>query len=537
MKTQSTTKGFAILSAAGMVAKLLSLLYIPFLLHILGETGYGVYYAAYIIFSFIYIITNSGMSSAIAKIVSELVALEAYKDAVKTFKIARFLMLLIGTIMATLMILLAVPLAKITNFSLAYLAIKALAPAVVFTSVASAYRGYFQGRGNMNPTAVSQIIEQMGNVVFSLLFAALWMRYGVAAGCAGGTVGTTLGAVLSAGYLVRYYRAHKSFRVPKGYNLEEASRHSNRELLRKLLKYSLPLTISWGAQNAGNVIDITNTKGRLKAAGFNEDISYEKVGYLGKYQTLIGVPITIISALCAAILPLISGAAAKNDRDEVKRGINFAFKLCFLIAIPSAVGLAVLSDPIFRMLFPRYTNGAFLMKIGSSVLILMALVQIQTTILQSVGKLYMATLYIVLGIIGKITINYILIAIPAININGAIVGSIIGFLIPLILNDLLIKRTLRIRFNLVKGAVKPLIASVFMGITAYVVQFDFEFLIGFIKKGYIATTTGTVIGIAAGVFVYLYSLILVGGITKRDLNAMPSKLVRLIPGFMLEKVK
>jgi stage V sporulation protein B len=537
MKTQSTTKGFAILSVAGMVVKLISLLYVPMLLYIIGDEGYGVYYVAYSIFAFIYVITNTGLTSAISKLVSELIALRNYRDAAKTFKMARIMLIGIGATMAVLMFLLSKPLAGVMNKPKAYLAIAALAPAVLLTSAASAYRGYFQGRGNMTATAVSQILEQVMNIIFSLLFAFLWSKYGVEAACAGGTVGTTIGALVSVIYLIRYYEKNKTFKVPKAHLQEEVLRYPNRQLAKKLINYAIPLTVNWGLQNAGNVIDNKVTTGRLLDSGLSDADSSIKIGYLGKYQTLIGVPITIISALCAAVLPVISGAAAVNDRVEVKKGIDYAFKTCFLIAMPAAVGLAVISRPIYVSIFPGRSSGDVLMKYGAVVLVFMAIVQIQSTILQSIGKLYLSTLYILAGIVAKIVINYILIGRPEISILGAVYGSMAGFLVPLLLNNYVIKRTLKIRYNLISLAAKPLIAAAFMGVVAYLVQFDIEYVLGYFYKGYFANVLSTMLAVVAAIFAYIYALILLGGITKRDMDIIPARLKRFIPKTLLKRVR
>ncbi|MCM0648456.1 polysaccharide biosynthesis protein [Clostridium swellfunianum] len=537
MKTQSTTKGFAILSAAGMVVKLISLLYVPMLLFIIGDEGYGVYYGAYSVFAFVYVITNTGLTSAISKLVAELVAFKNYRDAVKAFKMARLMLLGIGFLMAVLMAVLSKPLASMMNNPDAYLALAALSPAVLLTSAASAYRGYFQGRGNMTATAVSQILEQIMNIVFSLLFASLWAKYGVIEACAGATIGTTAGAFASVVYLIRYYEKNKAFKVSKSDLQLEVKRLHNKTLAKRLINYSVPLTVNWGLQNAGNVIDNQVTMGRLTSSGLNYSQAKIKNSYLGKYQTLLGVPITIISALCSSVLPVISGAAAVNNSEEVKKGIDYAYKTCFLIAMPAAVGLAVLSGPIFDSIFPKYSSGAILMKYGAVVLVLMAIVQIQSTILQSIGKLYISTLYIVIGIAAKIILNYILIGKPEINILGAVYGSMVGFLLPLFLNNFVIKRTLNIKYNLILLAIKPLIAAAFMGVVVYLVQFDIEYVIGFVYKGYFNRMLSTIIAIGAGMFAYIYALVLIGGITKKDMEIVPARFRRFIPKTLLNRVR
>lgn len=540
MKQQSTTKGFAILSAAGMLVKLLSLLYLPFLLHILGgDEGFGIYYTAYQIYVFVYVLTNSGIPVAISKLISELTALKNYKDAVKSFKLARFILLIVGTIMTLLTLVLAGPFSSIWHSSRSYYAIIALAPAIFFTSIASAYRGYFQGRGNMTPTAVSQVIEQAINTITTLLFAALFMKYGLDAACAGGALGTTLGALFSAAYLLVYYEKNKRFIVPKGYRSEDQIIYSTKQLVKRILHYGLPITICVGMTYAGNLVDLFNTKDRLLATGiFNRNAVEALYGTLGKYQQLINVPITVISALSAAILPAIASAAILKDKLQVKNQINYAFRLCLLIAVPSAVGLAVLSKPVFLFVFSsRYINGYKLMMMGSAVIILTSLVQIQTTILQGMGKLYTATFYSFAGIVMKIIANYILIAIPSVNIYGAVFGSMLGFLTTLYLNHRMMTKTLKVRIGLLSQIIKPLTSSAIMGIAVSVSYVNIYNILAFVHGKYVENAAATLISVLIGVYVYLFALILTGGISHKDLEVMPAKVKRFIPKRMLMRIR
>lgn len=537
MKKQSTSKGFAILSAAGIAVKIISLLYLPFLINIIKDDGLAVYGVSYQIFVFMYVITNSGIPVAISKLVSELIAVKNYKDAVKSFKIARMLLLALGTIMAILMAVLATPIASFVGNPKSALAIRALAPTILLTSVVSAYRGYFQGRGNMTPTAVSQVIEQIFNTIFSLVFAGVLIKYGIEYGAAGGTIGTTIGAFIAGIFLIWFYEKSKKMKISQISNDSSVVRHSNSYLIKKILSYGIPITICIALQNAGTIVDLAIIFKRLAVAGFDTSGRAFKYAALIKYNTLINVPIAIISALSAAILPAISGAAILKNKSEVQNKINYAFRLCFLISIPCAFGMAVLSQPVFKLLFPKFLEGFKLMQYGSLVIVLMSIVLIQTTILQSIGKLYLSTFYLILGISGKIITNYILVAIPSININGAIYGSMICFILPLLLSNRLIKRSLKIKYNLFNQALKPFIASVFMGLVVYISYFDIYWLLKFTNRVYINNAMATFISIAIGAYVYLYGLILTGGITQSDLTSMPSRLVKLIPKIMLKRVR
>lgn len=537
MKEQSTTKGFAILSAAGMMVKVLSILYIPFLLRIIGNEGYGVYMAAYQVYVFIYVLGNSGIPVAISKMVSELIAVNNYRDAVKGFKIARFVLLILGTVLTVLMMILAHPLAKFVHYEKASLAIFALAPAIFFTSVASTYRGYFQGRGNMTPTAVSQVLEQITNTILTLVFAGLLIKNGIAAACAGGTIGTSLGALVSAGYLIVIYEKNRRFKVPKGYKEMEVPRLTNKQILMRIIYYSLPLTLSVGLNYAGNFVDLANVKIRLISAGYSDAAGSALFGILTRYQQLLNVPIAIISALSAAILPAIASAIAVKDKKRALDRIHYALRFCFLVAVPSAVGLAVLSRPIFTMLFTsKFADGAILMKYGSIVLVLMSIVQIQNAILQGMGKLYLSTFYLTLGIVGKIVTNYILVGIAQINILGAVFGSMVCFVIPMLLNHKLIIRLVRGKINLFRHAVKPVVSSAFMGLAAYITYYLIDKGVGMFIRGYFTNALATVGAIVVGGIVYFYGLVVTGGINEEDFSALPGKMKRIIPSFIKRKI-
>ncbi|WP_032120819.1 putative polysaccharide biosynthesis protein [Clostridium amazonitimonense] len=536
MKEQSTTKGFAVLSAAGMFAKVLSLLYVPLLLATIGDEGHGIYAAAYDIFSLVYVMTSSGMQVAIAKQVSELMALNNPKDAIKTFKLARFGLMVLGTLAALIVIIFAGPISTYTGNPRSYYAIIALTPAMLVTSVLAAYRGYFQGLSVMTPTAVSQIIEQIANILFSLIFAYIMMKKSVDLGAAGGTIGTTIGAIIAGYYLAKAYKKSKGIRITKSVAETPVKRLSTKTLLRRLLKYGFPITLSSGMQYLGAVIDLTIVKKRLEVAGFlltkERDIKYS---LLSRYRTLLYVPLTIISALSSALLPAISRAVVLNNKKEVKEKIDFAFKISYIVSIPSAVGLAVLSKEIYRLI--RYGAGHEIMTYGAIVVVFMAIVQIQTTILQSINRLYIVIVSLGVGILAKLITNYYLVAIPSININGAVIGSLLCFLIPMIINNIALNSALRVRISLIKVAVKPTLAAILMAVVIKILNANFSFILELVGNTYVLSSIFTLISVFVGMIVYLYGLVLTGGITKKDMKALPNKLTKLVPKFILNRLR
>jgi stage V sporulation protein B len=167
----------------------------------------------------------------------------------------------------------------------------------------------------------------------------------------------------------------------------------------------------------------------------------------------------------------------------------------------------------------------------------MAVVTIQTSILQGLGKLYLVTFYAVIGLIGKIIINYIFVAIPSFNVLGAVMGNGVSFAILLILNHNTMNKVLRVKTNLFTHAIKPLIASAVMAIVAKIVYFSFNFTFSFAREGYFANAFAILIAMILAILTYFIILVFIGGITKEDLEIFPRKIKRLIPNSILKKIR
>lgn len=534
MKKQSLTKGFAVLSAAGIISKVLSVLYVPFLLAIIGDEGNGIYAAAYQVYVFIYVIANSGIPVAISKTVSEFTAVGNYKDAVRSFKIARFLLIVIGLVLSILMLALAKPLAYMINSDKSALAIAALSPTLFFTALASAYKGYFQGMSNMTPTALSQVVEQIANVIFTISFAAILIKVSLEASCAGATVGTSVGALFSAIVLIFIYNKKGNKNILLHHN-KASRRYTYKQLARKVVYYSIPLTVCVAAQYAGNLIDVANIRGRLAAAGYTAEMVSVMHSYLWKYQQIMNAPISIVAALAAAVLPSVSAAVAEGNLRLLEEKTKYAFRLCLFIVIPSAVGLSVLSQPVYFLL--EYGEGAYLMRYGSVVLILMSIVQIQSSILQGAGKMYRATINIIIGIIVKLVLNYLLIRNPNINIMGVVISGIAGYGLSILLNTILIAKHVKVKTSLASQSLKPIVSSVVMGIAVWILYKGVYLMLGFIGSSYVVNAAAALVSVFGGMIIYFFVMIQVRGITKDDLAMLPERIKQIIPRKVLEGVR
>ena len=250
----------------------------------------------------------------------------------------------------------------------------------------------------------------------------------------------------------------------------------------------------------------------------------------------MSIPMAIIGALAIALVPAISRVHALDNKKGLRFNIKSSYRVAFMIAIPCAVGLGVLSMPILRIL--GYDKEvAPLLIWGSWVLVLYAITLVQTSILQGMGKVNTVTIFSVIGILAKIVVNYVLVAMPSFGILGAIWGNAACYLIMLLLFQWQINDSIDGRIHLIPCYIKPLIAGLAMGIITFFSYKVFNGIFGLIFSGYILNLLASVVSIALSAGAYGIVLLFIGGVKKSDLNSLPNKITKFIPKKVYKKLK
>lgn len=526
MEERTAGRGFLILSVAGMLGKILSALYVPLLNGVIGDTGYGIYSAGYDIFVFLFAISTLGAQPAITKVVTELRVLGNHKDALRAMKIARKYLTIGSILIAAIFMIIAFPFANITGNPRSGLTFTFLAPAIVFAAILAAYRGYMQGIEDMETLAISSIIEQLVNVVLSLLFAFLLYNISVEWGSAGGTIGTSLGAIVAIIYIIYMYE--KKDYEEEAYSLDTSQKKvSDKKIISKLIRYGLPITLVAGIQNAAGVVDMITIGNRLRFAGFEDPNAM--YGTLNYYKTLIYVPLTIVTALGTSIFPRIIQAFVERNKKELRRQMSYSFRLTYIITIPATFGLAILSKEIYLFLFGA-NSGYELLMFGSAALILMAITSIQNVILQGINKFYLIMATASLGLLAKFLANYLLVGIIDINIRGAVVGNFLAFGIPAVINHIKLQKIFKVKIPIIKQSIVPLISSIIMSFAIVLVRIPLLRLFSILGiGGRVVIAIATFILISIGGVVYLVTMIYFGGIRKLDLDMISPRLYRMMP--------
>ncbi|KAB3531900.1 polysaccharide biosynthesis protein [Alkaliphilus pronyensis] len=524
MKKDSFLKGAAILGIAGIFVKILGAFFRIPLGNIIGSEGFGYYQVGYPIFTFLLSFSIAGFPTAISKLVSEKRAKGNYVGAHQVFKISIFVLFIIGSASAAILFFgTSYFVNNIVKSPNAYYAVLALAPGLFFVSMQAGFRGYFQGMKNMVPTAISQFVEQFARVIVGLSLATVLLNKNVELAAAGASFGATAGGIAGLTVILYIYFNDKRKREKLGTPLAGQKDQVGR-VVSELMHIAIPITIGASILPLINMIDSLIVLRRLQAIGFTYSEANSLFGQLtGMAVTLINLPQVLTVALSMSIVPVISESRTKKDWSAVRNDVQSGLRVSFLLGLPSAVGLAVLATPIMQLLFPREpaSIGQILLYLSPAVLFLTQ-VQVMTGILQGLGKQIIPVRNLLIGAVFKMIATYTLTGIPALNVKGAALGTVLAYLIAAILNLAAVIKYTKVSFDIRRIVYKPIVAAAFMAIITRISYILMTNLIG--------GRLSTVIAIAIGALVYGGMLLYTKTITKEDFELIPGgmKMAKLL---------
>ena len=515
----------SILAATSIIVRMIGLIYRIPMANIIGDEGNGIYSTAFEVYNILLIISSYGMPMAVSKMVSAKCAEHKYKEAYHLFRCSMIFSICTGGAAALFMFFGADFLAK-TVYSGFYgveIPFRVLAPTIFMVAIMGTLRGLYQGKKTMLPTAVSQVLEQIVNAIVSVLAAYLLMSAHSASdkfsawGAAGGTLGTCLGAATALIILVLIYLIYRPVMHKQERRDRVSVQMSISQTYQLILLTVIPIILSQTVYQLSGIIDISILNEVMEGKGFSStQISTWQGIYSTKYRTLVSVPIAISTAIASSMIPSLVTTYMAGELENVHKKINIAVRFNMIIAFPSAVGMAVLAEPIIRVLFPSsdYKMGSMMMILGSSCIIFYALSTVTSGVLQSVDRMSNPVKNSLISLIVHVILVWGLMKFTGMGVYALIIGNVTYPLLVCFLNGHDVKKYLGWKQEMTKSFCIPFLASVLMGIVAFA-----------IFKGLHLLTHSNIISmvpaIAAAILVYFILVLKLKGINREELYDFP----------------
>ena len=420
-------KGALWIAIGGFIAKLIGALYRIPLTNLIGGRGLGLYQMVYPVYCLLLTVSATGIPSSIAKLTAEKIG-KGEEDR-KVFSVSMRLFLIIGLFGTALMAIVAPFLANAQGSGEVLGGYYALAPSVLLVSAISVFRGWFQGRNKMYPTALSEITEQAVKVGFGLLFAYLF-RESVAKAVVFLLLAVSLSEAVAL-LLMRcmYKREIRADKQPQEGGMVE---------LKDILKLSIPVTFASILLPLSGLLDSVLAP-RLLSVYESDAVTLYGL-FAGGAVTIINLPVSVCYGIAAASVPAVARASARRIKgDSPRKRVFFSLLVTAAVAVPSALGLYYFAEPAAKIIF-RSLNGeelavlTRLIEVFAVSALSLSFVQTLSACLTAQGKPQYAALSMLIGVTVKTVLYAVWLKNPELSILGFAYATNICYAVVAVLN-------------------------------------------------------------------------------------------------------
>ncbi len=514
-----------ILAAAGIIVRIIGLLYNKPMVAIIGDEGFGYYDSAYAAYSIVLLISSYSIPSAVSKVIAQKLALKEYRNAHRIFLCAFIYVLVVGGIASLFVFFGAGLLVEMEN---AILPLKVLAPTIFFSGILGVFRGYFQAHKTMVQTSLSQILEQLANAGFSIGMAYVLVRMAAGRdastiasyGAAGGTIGTGAGVLAGLFFMLWVYLLNRKAILRKVERDSHEEVESYGQIFRTILFVVTPFLLSTCIYNVNNFLDKTiYQKLMMNVMNLKESVVATDLGAIAKGTKIINIPIALSSAMATAMIPGISSDFVQGDKRAVREKVAKGVKVTMLVSIPAAAGIGVLAKPVMQVIFDQPESlklASALLAVSAVSILFYALSTLTQSVLQSIGRMAAPIVHAAVALV----LHAGLMAAMLLTLENGyrtyyyVIATVVYSVIVSLLNGYSLKKHLHYKQEIIRTFVKPILASAVMSAVAYGVYKGIYFLVplNLLALG---------VAILLAMFVYFELVILLKAVTEEELKSMP----------------
>lgn len=451
MKKNSFIKGAFIATFAIFVSKFLGIVYVIPFYSIIGEQNGSLYGYAYTIYNLFLALSTVGIPPAMSKLISEYNTLGYYNTKERAYRLGKKLMLIISVVVFIILFTMAPIIAKAiigdatggNSIEDIAFVVRVISTAILVVPLLSISKGYLQGHKFIAPSSYSQILEQIIRIIVILVGSYTFLnvfKLGMTNAIGVAVFGATVGAIGALIYVL--YKIHKNksqLNIDEPIKAEE-KKITNKEILKKIITYSLPFIMFGLTMSIYEFIDmVTIVKTLTHNLGFSTVDAESIIGVMNTWgNKLNSIVIAISIGLTTSLVPNITSSYVAKKYSDVKKKINQSLQILILVALPITIGLSILATPVFNAFYGENIWGPTVFKYSVFIAIATCLFNTTIIILQSLNKYKTVFISIISGIVIKYILNVPLMILTH-NLGfqgfyGAITATLIGIAVSVFIN-------------------------------------------------------------------------------------------------------
>lgn len=521
---------------AGIVTRIIGVLYRSPVTSIIGDEGNGYYSIAVNIYTMILLISSYSIPMAVSKVVSGKLALKQYRDAHKVFRCALLYVLIVGTIGMCVTFFGAQFLIP-ENQSNAIPVLRILAPAIFISGFLGVFRGYFQAHGSMVPTSASQIIEQIMNAIVSIGAAVLFIRLFAGGdeqkvpvfGAMGSAAGIVAGVITGLVFMLVLYMSNASYFKKRRMHDVSGVNTSTGSLFLVILLMVTPVILSTFVYNISTVINQTVFIDVMDFRGVDSRQAASLYGvFSGKFWVLVNVPVALANSMSTAMIPAVSGSYTLGNYRKCGEKVKEAIHFTMMISIPAAVGLCVLACPVMQVLFPQRATirmAINILRAGCICVVFYSLSTVSNGVLQGIGKVNIPLRNAALSLLLQVILLAGLLYFTGLDLYALVAATCFYSFMMCLLNSLSVRKFLKYRQEIRKTFLIPAVSALIMGAFCYLFYQGLYQITYFIFSGLLPLRliilVCMMLAVGFAVIVYFVAEVKLGGVTEEEIRNFP----------------
>jgi len=512
-------KGTAILTLGMFLSKVLGLIYIFPFYAIVGEKNIALYQYAYIPYSIMLAIAISGAPIAVSKFVSKYNAMGDYQSGRKLMKSGIIIMMMTGFAAFIALFFLATPIAGLVIkseeqvFTVDQIAsvIRWVSFALIVVPFMSLWRGFFQGYDKMEPTAVSQLVEQIVRIVVLLggsFIVVVVFKGKPETAISFAVFAAFIGAIGGLGVLYYYWKKYQpEFNLLRSQSVTSTQLPMS-NIYKEVITYSIPMVFVGVANPLFQLVDMLTFNGAMTSIGLAEvtDTYLSMINFMT--HKVVIIPVMLATGFSMALVPTITKYYTQGEYLSLRHAMDKTYQILIFITLPAVVGISLLANEIYFMLYSESEMGAMILAHYAPVAILFALFQVTAALLQGIDFQKWIVFSLLSGIFVKLALNIPLIRL--LEADGAIVATAIGYSVSILINILVLRKTLNYRSEMVVRRVLLIaLLTMAMAISVLIVHKLLELIMGPVDSKFSALLFSVICAVV-GVAVYGFLSLRIG---------------------------
>lgn len=441
MKKNTFMEG-AILATIGIIiVKVIGLIYVIPFNALIGDQGGALYGYAYNIYQLFLSISSAGFPFAISKLTSEFKARNNDLAVRETYRLSTKIIMLISIVIFALLFIFAPQIGKLivgnntggNTYSDIAFVIRMVSFAILVVPFLSVTKGFLQGHKYIGPTSVSQIIEQVVRVIIILLGSFLALKV------FNTDMKTAVGIAVSGAFfggLIAYI--YLKIKIKKSGLLEKLPKQKEqviekKDIIKKILKYSIPFIIISLLYNLYNTIDMILVSRTMSDILHYPMVTVESV--VSVFTTwgvkLNNIIIAVITGIITSLIPNIVSSYTKGDKKDVDDKFNKALQCVLFIMVPSTLFLSFLAQPVWNLFYGNNFYGPEVYKVYVFSALFGGFYSIVVNTLQGINKYKLVIITVFIGLILNTVLDVpLMLLVEKLGYqvsHGAVYAAIIGY--------------------------------------------------------------------------------------------------------------